>query len=42
MIMTILEKSTGEFSFWFITQRGPFAADLILLWASGGGLGAMG
>lgn len=41
MIMTIVEKSTNEFLFSFITQRGPFAADLILLWASSGGFGAM-
>lgn len=41
MIMTTVEKPTGELPFWFITQRGPFAADLVLLWASSGGLGAM-
>lgn len=42
MTMTIVEESTVEFPFWFITQRAPFAADLILLWASSGGLGAIG
>lgn len=42
MTMTIVEEPTVEFPFWFITQRGPFAADLILLWASSGGLGAIG
>lgn len=41
MIMTTVEKPTGELPFWFIIQRGQFAADLVLLWASSGGLGAM-
>lgn len=39
MTMTIVEKSTSEFLFWFITQRALFAADLNLLWVSSGGLG---